>query len=191
MKATSLQEYIRHLRDVLSQDMELEETADELGSMGYSFDIQIYEDSELYWNYKALCGYAGWFSFGWREEAYGAERSKDEFLSKGTGDIKQMLADIDANILYHPVFKVKTVYTDNEWAGEEMWQDIDARTVDQAKNLADDIRTKSPKRLEDQPDKTLSDVILVMEIHDSHGGCRYKANIEPEYGAYFTPRQKR
>ncbi len=188
MKISSLQEYITHLKDVVSQQKELEDIADVIEAMDYSLDLPSNEDTELYWNYKTLGDYVGWFSFDWREEAYRPDGDEDEFLSKGIGDIKQMLADIDANNLYHPVFRVKTVYTNKEWAGEEVWQDIDAKTIEQAKKQTDDIRAKSPKALADKPDKTLSDVILSMEILDSNGEHRYKTNIEPEYGAYFTPR---
>lgn len=184
MKIPSLQEYITQLKYIVGSNKELEELANSIAELEYSIDLSNVHKSDLYYNYVVLLGFTSEFAFDWNEEAYDNE---DVFLNDGIATIKQMLTDIDNNNLYHPAFRVKTVYTDKNGDGENKLQDIDAKNIEEAKKITDGIRASAPKAFADKPNITLLDVILNMEIVDSNRESRYKYNIEPEYGAYFDP----
>lgn len=166
-----LQSNISKIKSVIDQDKDLEDIADELLKIQFSFDVEkASDDVGLKYNYAVLSHQFNGLRFAWDDFI---EEDQEKFLREELTSIKRLLKDIDIHNVYSATFHVNTNYhkmnDEWKWKNKEIWQDLEAKTISEAKQQRDKIKANTPRHSPNNPELVLEEVNLIMKVRDSKG----------------------
>lgn len=126
-------------------------------------------------NAQELVEFIEEFKFDW--DNFDVEDGSSKFASESMQKMSQIINDTEKGNQYHRTFKAELAYSklvDDKYAYKIITQSMSSKTIEEAKTEKDEIRHNISKTHPDEPDFTLEDVRVKVDIIDQNGNIIIK-----------------